>query len=205
MGTPEQLFEHNMGMIRTLDKRVQPNAESMLRDCWKRLWYYRIYSARRTYEEQLGLYSKHRTVQTIQDDFRNKKITQKERDDLLALFAAGKNQFDTATRTDTVSGSKHLKGIAIDIVPTGGGSFGDIEKAGKPYGVSRPLINIGDFNHYEFALPEPVPEVPEPKTNPTPETTLKGLMRRFLKETRESAKRTIQRAIDRLTKRSKPL
>lgn len=103
--------------------------------------------------------------------------------------------------TDTIFGSKHLKGLAVDILPTGGGSYADIEAVGTPFGISRPLAHIPgleDEDHYEFTVPV-IPE--EPVVILSPQERLKGLMRRLSITTDQGARKVLQFTIDQLKKR----
>jgi len=66
--------------------------------------------------------------------------------------------------TWTITGSKHLQGLAVDIYISGGQTFQQMEDLGAKWGITRPLKNVGDADHFEFvnALQPPPPAVPLP-------------------------------------------
>lgn len=264
---PQQLFHYNIGMIGTLDERVRPDAERWMRDCWAKLWYFKILLAKEklsgmrtdrnnnpiavamtsTFGNQFtkaldtaGIpwepgdkfpgFSIMRTIRILGDPIEgarailagstciqdwyinhtgktvlpkykvknNKDFWGLSREDQNAIIKGIYEEEGGDGRLVDYHRNRHVQGLALDILPTGGGSYGDIEGVGLPYGVSRPLVGIGDLGHYEIAIPE----AKEPVVILSRQARIHALTKRLTRTTADSARKLIQGVIARLTERS---
>lgn len=116
----------------------------------------------------------------------------------LWIYASGRTRPGPIV-TNTVYGSKHLTGMAIDVITVGGASYEQLESVGLLFGITRPLAHssLQDKGHFEpnLALVRPRPDVEEHKTMVSAETRLKALQRRYINAA-DSSKKAILEAIE---------
>ena len=189
------LLERNLGFASKLHPSKAPFYVELCEYCAENNALFSVVSGRRTYEEQCKIYSKGRTKATIEADYKKGQISKLDYEAMIRLFDSGRTVFDTAIRTNTISGSEHLTGMAFDVQLINI-NHAELELICMKWNISHPW-SMKDPPHYSLAQARPM----NPPMNIQPLERLKGLERRLERCKDEGTKELLTFTIKRLKSR----
>lgn len=188
------MLEKNLSFAKGLNPLKSRFYEEFCEYCAERNILFKTVSGLRSYEEQLRIYTKGRNREDCLSDLNKGQITKKGYNDLITIYDAGKNLFDTAKRTWTLA-SEHIDGFGIDLqlINT---THPELELICMKWNILHPFPAL-DPAHYSLRFARSA----DPSVQISPIYKLKGLERRFSNTKSPSTKNLILSVIGRLKER----